>query len=363
MHYNRLYSFAKIGADNIYVASVKKITLASTLLRLRLCVLGPLVLLCLSGSIWAQTNDLGEAMKVEESPIDTSNDPIMQVLAAEREVLHAELTQYAKTLAILQRRGSYAPTNTSVSNIAMEVARIKRRLIAITEREVNILQERIANAKAREKREQHYGLPGESRIYTYSMEEEERVVAQLLKLITKHYNDLETALALIPSSGEVKKLTPRQRDAQALAKIPFSASKVRLSPADSNTALAQISERLVGEGAKLSRRDSAPICTIRTRLVGRIIFSENRSLKPVGNKHYVARVRLQPGTTEFHIRGRKWKIKIPDDLSAEDYLLTLYAPMMSKAEFHVISIDALLSQKIPYIPAWLPDELNIAPPS
>lgn len=310
----------------------------------------------------AQSDDLSDALSIEESPVINSEDPLMQVLAAERELLHSELTQYAKTLAILKRRGASTATNTSISNIAMEVVRIKRRLIAITEQEVNILQQRIADSKARKKRQEHYDLPGSSRTHVYSIEEEERMVTQLLKLITKYYSDLETALALLPSDEEMEKFSAAKRDTEALAKIPYGPSKVRLTPAESNTALAEITERLTGEGVTLSRRDSAPICSIRTRLAGKIISSENRSLKPVGNKHYVARVRLQPGSTEFSIRGRKWKVKLPSDMSSKDYLITLYAPMMSKAEFHVISIEDLLSQEIPYVPAWLPDELNIIPP-
>lgn len=294
-------------------------------------------------------------------------DPQMQALADERTALTLELEQYSKTLAILNRRGlgtGNTNSGTAVSNLAMEIVRIKRRLIAITEQEVAILQQRIADAKAAEEAAKRYGLPGEERNTTvHSIEEEQAMVARLLKLIAKYYSDLEQALALLPSEEDMARLEAARRDAANLAKIPFSASKVRLSPAESNTALAQITGRLTGQGVKQSRRDIAPICSIRTRLFGKIISSENRSLKPVGNKHYVTRVRLQPGTTEFHVRGKKWIVKLPQDISAADYLITLYLPGLSNAEFHVMSIEGLLSQELPYVPAWLPKELNILPPA
>ena len=75
-----------------------------------------------------------------------------------------------------------------------------------------------------------------------------------------------------------------QREADALQRIPYSASKVRLTGAEASASLAEISQRLMDNRIPESRRDIAPIFAIRTHLFDTLIVSENRSLKPVGKE-------------------------------------------------------------------------------
>jgi len=120
-----------------------------------------------------------------------------------------------------------------------------------------------------------------------------------------------------------------------------------------------MSQRLSNKKIPESRRDIAPICGIKTRYFGSLIASENRSLKPVGKNQYVARIRLQPGDTTLSVQGNKWSIRLPQDIDAMDYLVTLFLPKFGKPELHVFSVADLLDEGAAYIPAWLPEELGI----
>ena len=138
---------------------------------------------------------------------------------------------------------------------------------------------------------------------------------------------------------------------------------MRLTGREGSTALAQISQRLSNPNIPESRRDIAPICSIKTRLFGQLIFSENRSLRPVGKNHYLSRIRLQPGDTTLLVRNDRWLIRLPQDVNARDYLITLYAPPGADSELHVFPVEELLTYEDAHIPAWLPAELEIRQPA
>ena len=188
---------------------------------------------------------------------------------------------------------------------------------------------------------------------------EDENVARLLTLLSNHYTELENSKRILPSAEELALRDAARLDADTLAKIPFSAEKVRLNGEEGNTALALMSQRLSDSTIPESRRDIALICSIRTRLYGSLIASENRSLRPVGKGHYIAEVRLQPGESTLRVGENEWEVHLPQNISASDYLVTMYLPPSAKPEFHVISIPDLLAQKRPHIPAWLPPEINL----
>ena len=60
---------------------------------------------------------------------------------------------------------------------------------------------------------------------------EEDRVARLLALISQYYIDLERALRAMPSEEEMARREAEAQDAASLAKIPFSADKVRMDGA------------------------------------------------------------------------------------------------------------------------------------
>jgi hypothetical protein len=190
---------------------------------------------------------------------------------------------------------------------------------------------------------------------------EDENVARLLTLLSNHYTEQENSKRILPSEEELALRDAARLDADSLAKIPFSAEKVRLNGEEGNTALALMSQRLADITIPESRRDMALICSIKTRLYGSLIASENRSLKPVGKSHYVAKVRLQPGESTLRVAEHQWQVLLPQNISASDYLITMYLPPSATPEFHVISIPDLLAQTKPHIPAWLPPEINLKP--
>ena len=186
-------------------------------------------------------------------------------------------------------------------------------------------------------------------------------VDRLLNLLTEYYDDLSESLRTLPTEEELSRREADQKDAASLAKIPFSAEKVRLNGAEGIASLARISERLGDDSIPESRRDIAAICGIKTRRSGTLIASENRSLKPVGKNQYIARIRLQPGDTTLRINAHQWEMTLPKNISASDYLITLLLPRSGAPELHVFAVDDLLAEDPPYIPGWLPDELNLKP--
>ena len=300
-------------------------------------------------------------------------DQRLAELTRERELLSGEVAQYEKTLAILSPDGTPAEqsANPAVRKLAEERQRIKQRLVEITEQEVRLLQEQIALARDEEDAQAAQPMestpmeskPIELHSRGYTLEQEAENVGHLLNLLGDYYTDLQEAAQTLPSDDELAKREAAHADAQRLAQIPFSVNKVRLSGREGSTALAQISERLSNPNIPESRRDIAPICSIKTRLFGSLIFSESRSLRPVGKNHYLSRIRLQPGDTTLHVRNDRWVVRLPQDVNARDYLITLYAPPGDVSELHIFPVEELLADKDAHIPAWLPAELELRRPA
>lgn len=183
--------------------------------------------------------------------------------------------------------------------------------------------------------------------------------ARLLQLLHEYHAELRIAQETQPSPQEIARREAAQREADKLRSTPFQADEVLLTGAQGSTALAQITQRLSDPTLAESRRDTAPIFSVRTRLFGELIASENHSLRPVGKNHYVAQLHLQPGDTDISFKTYGWKVHRPQDANSTDFLLTLYLPAKENPEFHIFSINELLSEENPHIPDWLPDELSL----
>ena len=302
-------------------------------------------------------------------------------LAGEREMLAQELDQFKVTVKMIHTEDSppEQSSNPAVRKLALEMVNLRERLVAVTEREVTLLQEQIIAARqlaaaaaagdaagnaptsgqgpetAMESKPLRMATPA------YSMAREEEHVRRLHALLTNYYAELQEAARTLPSEEELAARAAAQLDAERLSRIPFSIDKVRLNGAEASTALSQITQRLSDPNIPESRRDIAPICGIRTQLFGTLIASERRSLKPVGKNHYIARVRLQPGDTTLRIRENSWEVQLPQNVNAGDYLITLYAPPGTPPELHLFAVDDLLAEQDPHIPAWLPAEVNLSP--
>ena len=302
----------------------------------------------------------------------------LQALTSEREMLTVELEQYEKTLDILQTDGTppEESSNPAVRKLAREVVRLKERLVAIAEQEVTLLQEQIIDARSREekvaavearederRREELESKPLREVHVDYTHDQEAENVERLHELLQSYHTEIQESSQTLPTEDELRRRELAQRDAETLARIPFSADKVRLSGSEGSTALTRITQRLMDPRIPESRRDIAPICTIKTRLHGSLVGSENRSLKPVGKNHYVARIRLQPGDTTLSVLDDSWEIRLPQHANGQDFLVTFYRPARGIPELHVFAVDDLLALERPHLPAWLPEELDIKPHS
>jgi hypothetical protein len=297
----------------------------------------------------------------------------LEALTKQRQALAEELLHYEKTVALLHPDVSPAQDseNPAVRTLATEMAKIRQRLINITEREVTLLQEQIfaaraASAEALASEQVAAQASTETKPTPplgrdYSLEQEARDVVRLRGLLSDFYIDQQESLKVMPSADELARRRAADDDARKMATIPFNADKVRLNGSEGSTALNQITRRLSDPKIAESRRDIAPICSIKTRLYGSLIGSETRSMRPVGKHHYVARIRMHPGDTTLRVLGQRWEVSLPKDGSSAEYLFTLYAPPAATPELHVFAVDDLLAADSPHIPAWLPDELGLKP--
>ena len=313
------------------------------------------------------------------APYSTSAGEL-EALTTERQMLTHELDQYQKTLNILQTDGIPAvqSSNPAVKKLAQEMVSIRERLITITEQEVTLLQAQLIAAKtatvvtsntATEPPAVAATAPPEAPAIeskplrtlstNRSLEQEAATVERLHSLLSGYYTELQESARTLPTAEEISQREAAHRDAEKMAKIPFSVDKVRLNGSEGSTALSLITQRLMDPTVPESRRDIAPICSIKTRLFGALIGSESRSLRPVGKNHYVAKIRLQPGNTTLSMLDGTWQVQLPQNVNATDFLITLYRPPGGAPELHVFAVDDLLAEEQPHIPAWLPDELQI----
>jgi len=327
-------------------------------------ILGCLGLSCallISGPLAAQT-----------AGTDDDLSAILQQLTDEKHVLTSELEQFHKTLALLQ--SSNTPmgeeSNPAVRSLTEEAAVLKERLIAITEKEVSLLQRQLSayrseptvamtEAEQVQRDRAMESKPLSMQKVRYNETQEANSVDRLQGLLDDYYTELEETSNIAPTATEIEARETAQREADALKRIPYSASKVRLTGAEASASLAEISRRLMDKRIPESRRDIAPIFAIRTHLFDTLIVSENRSLKPVGKNHYIARLRIQPGDTTLTIFSDEWTLRLPHHANARDFLITLHKPLEGKPELHVFAVDDLLALKHAHLPAWLPDELDI----
>lgn len=339
----------------------------------RHCTTAALMVALASGLIPAESN----AQAVQSSAE-------LQALTTERLALSADLEQYQKTLDLLHTEGALElSSNPAVKKLTEEMAAIKQRLVVITRREIALLQQQIAAADPASAADGGFEIadsaattaaqatdvavaadgieskPLRTMPNDDSAASEAREVERLQNLLASYYSEQAARGESVPNADERARNEASQRDAQALARIPFSVDKVRLNGSEGSLALRQISQRLNDPELPDSRREVAPICSIKTYLFGALVGSESRSLKPVGKNHFVARIRLQPGDTTLRILNHRWQVRLPENVKASDFVITFYSPSGAVPELHVFAIDEFLAEDTPYIPAWLPEELKI----
>lgn len=339
--------------------------ITATALARRTAPGNPLALLCLLYCAFlAATAHAGSA----------ANEQALHSLTAERQLLRAELAEYSRAIELLQTDGTppEQSANPAVRKLAEEVVALRARLVAITRREVTLLQEEIvapagateaAGATLQPPAKVLESKPLRAQPAQDVLAEEAASVDRLHSLLQGYYTEQEETDRVLPTQDELARRESAQRDAQTMERIPFSVDKVRLTGAEGSTALADITTRLMDPSIPESSRDIAPICNIRTRLFDTLVASESRSLRPVGKNHYIARVRLQPGDTTLTIRSNRWELNLPLHADASDFLVTLYHPPGGTEELHVFAVEDLLALQDPHIPAWLPAELELTAPT
>ena len=319
------------------------------------------------------------------SPGAAPNDALER-LTEQRQALTVELSQYEQTLELLNPDGDppELSENPAVRKLAAEAVRVKEQLLAIAAEEVTLLQREIhGRVDASRGEEPIVGINEDEELIasdsvaarttmegkplrsmdspgaTYAADADVKNVERLHELLQDYFAQVQASANILPTDAELAAREKAQRDVENLTKIPYSADKVRLTGAEGSTALAHITQRLMNPAIPESRRDTSPICSIKTYLFDTLVASENRSLQPVGKNHYVARIRLQPGESSLNIQSTRWDISLPQQAIATDYLITFYNPPGRDPQLHLFAIEDLLAQESPHIPAWLPEELNI----
>ncbi len=286
----------------------------------------------------------------------------LRSLALERDLVAAELEQLQQTVELL--RASQGPDSAAVQRLQGDITELKQRLIEVSRRQIALLETGLEAAETAPSGASTPAMPEilESKPLppapAPAPRSEEAQVARLHALLQQHEREEAAARQVAPSAEEIEQRSAASVDASRLSRIPFSPNKVRLSGVEGSSALAMISARLADPAVPESRRDTAPIASIKTYLFGTLIASESRSLKPVGKQHYVARLHLQPGDTTVRMQGYRWEISLPEDLHTREYLIVLYRPAGSTPNLHVFPVDEWLAAEDTHVPAWLPAEFR-----
>lgn len=353
-----------------YLPHARRLTMLATTASTRRMLLSSAVALC-------------AALPLHAADTASTTTSGLDALTEQRQTLTAELEQYEQTLALLNPEGvpPEESTNPAVRKLALQAMLAKERLLAIAAEEVTLLQQEIQAGNTASKaladsagidddevliaqarlaaRTTIEGKPLRTLGTDYTRDKEAENVERLHELLQDYFAQVQNSANILPTEEEVAARQKSQRDIENLARIPYSADKVRLTGAEGSTALAHITRRLMNPAIPESRRDSAPICAIKTYLFDTLVASENRSLAPVGKNHYVARVRLQPGESTLNVMNERWEVSLPQQTMATDYLITYYKPPGRPAQLHLFTIEDLLALESPHIPAWLPKELNL----
>ena len=291
----------------------------------------------------------------------------LDALRREMAALERDISQYRITLEQLapDAADGAAVSNPAIAKLQEEYDRLNEERARLRQQEMALLQSDDTDDKeaALERAEDLTPESKPIRHHTtyYTAQEEERSVERLLVLLDRHNRDEQKSMEPEPDPALAALEAAVERDAKALSRIPFSADKVRLSGAEGNIALAQISERLANPDVPASRHDFALICNLQTRLDGQLTSTSTRSLQPVGKNHYLARITLPPGETSFTVRDHKWHVRLPRDIGNTEFLVTLYAPASIPPELHVIPLDEIVAQKTIAFPSWFPPELGLTP--
>lgn len=286
----------------------------------------------------------------------------LAALTRKRESLGFELGQYQRTIEVLRAApADSANEEATITRLTAAVVDIKRRLIDITSAEVELLERQIARtADATDGPDPEDAAAGVGPAAGRTLEQDRERVGRLLDLIASYYADLEELNRTLPDKAQ---LELRRRALASLDSALGSqalVAAVMLDGARGSEALAQITRRLNDPELAESRRAGTPICGVRTHMYGTLIASENHGLIPVGKRHYVDRLRLQPGDTTLRVNQRSWAASRPADSNPADFLLTLYLPLTGEPELHLIDIAALLDTPRAHIPEWLPTDLGLA---
>ncbi len=298
-----------------------------------LLLLAPLLMAVLPGSVSAA----GEAPQS------------MEQLAAQRAGLARELEQVEAALAVLHKDGGspWESTDATVRALADKAVALKQEMLDLTERELSLRKDLL-------RAPQGSTVPaGDSA----STDSETQAVQRLRDLIAAYYADLQRSELGTPTPDQLAERKAELEQSRALANVHIDPGKLLLNGIEGNVLLRQMTEHLADPSQPEYRRQTAPICSIRTRRQGSLVASHNRSLQPVGKHLYVAEVSIASGNTTLRVQNNEWTFDSEHGSLPQHYLVTLNASPDRAPEMHLISVAALQSASNAQIPVWLPTAL------
>jgi len=180
--------------------------------------------------------------------------------------------------------------------------------------------------------------------------------AARLQALIRDYYAMEAQSART-RAGHRPELTPAE-----LAQKTYDPNKILLNGVEGSLVLAEFDHRINDPALPESRRETAEVCSLRTRVSGKLVASDQRSFRPVGKYQYLMREHLRPGEIKVKISGYSWVINIPEGTPDEDYLITLYKPSGEKPLLHAFPVAEFLAVSDTPLPDWLPDSLELSSP-
>ncbi len=290
----------------------------------------------------------------QEAALDGSADT-MEQLAGQRAALAVELEQVEATLAILHK-GSGSPWDSdddTVRALADKSVALKQAMLDLTERELELRKNLLRAPRATDNGDQS----DSGTAYGAASGDEAVAVQRLRSLIAAYYADLQRSERDTTTPDELAARKAALAQSLALAKVQVDPQQLLLSGIEGNALLRRMNDYLSSDDALEFRRQTAPICSIRTRQLGSLVASENRSLQPVGRHLYVGEATIASGHTTLRVFNTEWQLETSTGGLPQHYLVTLKVLPETAPEMHLVRIDDLQHAPNAYIPDWLPSAL------
>ena len=297
-------------------------------------LLATLLLLTLSGSLWAQSS--GGRLASE-----------LNLLRQQQRQMERDISQYETSIKLLRaNQKTPGEQNATLDMLETQLQQSQANLAAITLKEQEYktkLMPAAAIARADTSAEDY---------------DPEAAEVARLKFLLASYHIAEAQAEAQASAINDEVASAAEQRGRGDSRYPLD--KVYLSGSEAREAILDMDRRLVDDAIAGQYRELDIIFHIEVRDEGKLVSSSSHSLKSLGKAQYISKVSLRGGSATISVRKDSWVANLSID-EASDYLITLNLPRSEAPELHVISVEELKATQLTEVPPWVPYIGSLAP--